>query len=76
VPRALVVSIVLLAGCPSRDAAPQPAPKGRGVTDPKATIDQAKDGAQRANEAAEQRNDEAFDRAMQGEAPAQRGLAR
>jgi hypothetical protein len=61
--RVVLVSIVILAGCPSREPAPAPTPK------------EAKAGVERAHEASEQRSDEAFDRAMQGEAPAQRGLA-
>lgn len=73
--RVVLVSIVVLAGCPSGEPAPEASPKARGVADPKRTIEEAKAGVERAHEASEQRSDEAFDRAMQGEAPAQRGLA-
>lgn len=74
--RALFVSLVIVAGCPKDEPAAGAAPKPRGVADPKATIEEAKRGAERANEAAQERNDEAFDRAMQGEAPAERSVPR
>lgn len=73
--RVVLVSIVILAGCPSREPAPEASPTPRGVADPKRTIEEAKAGVERAHEASERRSDEAFDRAMEGEAPAKRGLA-
>ena len=73
--RVVLVAVVILAGCPSREAAPEPTPGARGVADPKRSIEEAKAGVERAHEASEQRNDEALHRAMKDEAPARRGLA-
>ena len=68
------VITLALAGCPdSKPAAESPATQSRGVANPAKTVKDAKEGAERAVEAGAKRNDDALDRAMQGEAPKSRG---
>lgn len=68
------VITLALAGCPdsstSKDA---PANERRGVANPAKTLEDAKEGANKAVEAGVQRNDDALDRAMEGETPKSRG---
>jgi hypothetical protein len=56
-------AVSMACGCDGggRAAVPNPIP------DPKREIERAKDGVQKANEAAAKRTDDALDRAMQGE---------
>ena len=65
------VITLALTGCP--DSKPAPATEPRGVANPAKTIKDAKQGAERAVEAGAKRNDDALDRAMEGETPKSRG---
>ncbi len=68
------VITLALTGCPDSSASkPAPATQPRGVANPAKTIEEAKEGAERAVEAGAQRNDDALDRAMEGETPKSRG---
>jgi hypothetical protein len=69
-PRLAVVAFLLAAGCPTREEPPATQP--RGIADPAGTIKETKAAAQEALDASERRNADAFDRAMQGEAPSTR----
>lgn len=73
--RAVWFTLVLLSsGCPTGEA-PKDAPPPK-AAQPKQTIDDAKAGAERAVQAGDARNEQALDRAMQGEAPAGRSPPR